>query len=370
MKHLYVHVPFCARRCTYCDFAIAVRREVPVEEYIDAVARELAMRCPDGSRWEVDTLYLGGGTPSMLGGAGVARLLQRVRERVSVAPGAEVTLEANPENVAVDAVREWRAAGINRLSLGAQSFDDRVLRWMHRTHDSAMIGRAVDAARAGGIDELSLDLIFALPDVLERDWMGDVRRVAALEPAHVSLYGLTVEPDTPLGRWRDRGSLLEAGEDRYEADFLRAHELLDAAGYEHYEVSNYARPGRRARHNSSYWRHVPYMGLGPGAHSFDGEARRWNVGAYAAWARELRSGRDPIAGREVLTDESLACERIYLGLRTVDGLRVDDALARRVLPWVEAGWALLDHGRVRLTPTGWLRLDALASALTVAGSRY
>lgn len=367
-RHVYVHVPFCARRCSYCDFSIAVRRAVPAEAYTAALVREVDLRMPTRGGWQVETLYFGGGTPSRLGGAGVARLMDALQERFTLVPGAEVTLEANPEDITPAVVRTWREAGITRLSIGGQSFSDRVLAWMHRTHDAAAIERAVGVAHAGGFENLSLDLIFALPDVLGRDWDGDLRRALALEPVHVSLYGLTIEPATPLGRWRDRGAVVEAPEERYEAEYLHAHDVLTAAGFEHYEVSSYARPGYRSRHNGSYWRHVPYIGFGPAAHSFDGVVRRWNAAAYAAWARALSRGSDPLGGREVLTEESFATERVYLGLRTSDGLVLEPALARRVHRWVEAGWATSEEGRVRLTPRGWLRLDALAADLTAVGS--
>jgi oxygen-independent coproporphyrinogen-3 oxidase len=265
-------------------------------------------------------------------------------------------------------VRAWRASGVNRLSVGIQSFDDRVLSWMHRTHDASQAARAVEAARAGGIEELSLDLIFALPDALERDWDRDLASALALEPSHISLYGLTIEPATPLGRWRDRGQVAEAPEERYEREFLHAHDRLAAAGFEHYEVSNYARPGARARHNSSYWRRVPYAGLGPSAHSFDGAVRRWNESAYAEWLRALHQGRDPVAGNELLNEENRAAELVYLGLRTDQGIAVEPEMARHVRSWVQAGWAIEDGPRLRLTPAGWLRLDALAAALTAVGS--
>jgi oxygen-independent coproporphyrinogen-3 oxidase len=241
---------------------------------------------------------------------------------------------------------------------------------MHRTHAANQIERALDAARSGGIDNLSLDLIFALPEALGRDWGADLERAIALAPQHLSLYGLTVEPATPLGRWRDRGIVAEATEEEYERDFLRAHELLGEAGFEHYEVSNYARSGMRSRHNSSYWHHLPYAGLGPSAHSFDGARRRWNVAAYAAWTRELVCGRDPIEGEEVLTEDNLSAERIYLGLRTAEGIVIEGALVQRVQPWLAMGWAIVEHRRLRLTSTGWLRLDALAADLTTIGSRY
>ncbi len=371
-RHVYVHVPFCRRRCSYCDFAIAVRREVPVQQFVDAVTREIAVRHPGGATHDIDTLYLGGGTPSSLGGDGVARLVDRLRERFRFADDAEVTLEANPDDVRVDAAAAWRAAGINRLSIGAQSFADRTLAWMHRTHDSSQIERAVSAARSGGIENLSLDLIFALPASLERDWRNDLRRVLALEPAHLSLYGLTVEAATPLARWRDRREMHEATDEVYEREFLMAHDTLAAAGFEHYEVSNYARPGHRARHNASYWQHVAYDGFGPSAHSFHSRERRWNVREFADWSRRVIEGGDPVGGTEVLTEESLETERIYLGLRTNDGVDLDPSTlaadAEMLDRWASEGWALLDGRRLRLTPLGWLRLDALATDLTTLSS--
>ncbi|OYV68636.1 MAG: hypothetical protein B7Z72_08065, partial [Gemmatimonadetes bacterium 21-71-4] len=338
-RHLYVHVPFCARRCSYCDFAIAVRSRVPVDDYVRAVADELALRHPDAQRWTLDSLYFGGGTPSKLGGAGVARLLDALRERVPLAPGAEVTLEANPEDVSADAARDWSGAGVTRLSLGAQSFDDRALAWMHRTHDARAIGCAVDAARAAGIENVSLDLIFALPESVERSWARDLTSALALEPAHLSLYGLTVEPATPVARWRERGQLHEAPEERYERDFLAAHDTLSAHGFTHYEVSNYARPGRESRHNSAYWTGVPYGGIGPSAHAFDGDRRRWNLSPYAAWMDRIADRADPVEADELLTAENRTVERVYLGLRTARGLQLMDGEASRLQPWLESGWA-------------------------------
>ena len=370
-RHLYVHVPFCARRCVYCDFSIAVRRDVPVDEYVSAVGRELAVRFANAERWELETLYLGGGTPSRLGAAGVSGLLETLRKRVDLASNAEVTLEANPDDVTTEAARAWRDAGVNRLSIGAQSFDDAVLSWMHRTHDAAQVGRAVDAARRAGIHDLSIDLIFSLPDAVQRSWPGDLQRALALEPTHVSLYGLTIEPHTPLGRWRERGEVVESPDEGYEAEFLVAHETLTEAGFEHYEVSNFARRGRRARHNSSYWKRVPYAGIGPSSHGFDGVERRWNEPAYAEWRRKLADGSDPLAGNEALSAEDEAAERVYLGLRTSDGLALSTDEFARVAAWVAQGWATLrDSNRAVLTPQGWLRLDALATDLTVGRSRY
>jgi oxygen-independent coproporphyrinogen-3 oxidase len=281
---------------------------------------------------------------------------------------AEVTIEANPEDVTAEAVSAWRRAGINRLSLGSQSFDNDVLQWMHRTHDAAGIRRAVEIARAEGITSLSLDLIFAMPRDVPRHWGADLEATLACGPDHVSLYGLTVEPHTPLGRWHARGEVAEADEERYAAEFLEAHATLAAAGFEHYEVSNFALAGRRARHNSAYWRGVPYLGLGPSAHGFDGHSRRWNTAAYAAWEAQLLEGRDPCEGQEELTAANQLAESVYLGLRTTDGLPVDAEVARYVQPWVDAGWietrSVGEITHAVCTPDGWLRLDALAADLT------
>jgi oxygen-independent coproporphyrinogen-3 oxidase len=369
-RHIYVHVPFCARRCSYCDFSIAVRREVPVDEYLHALDAELTTRFGSARVDEVDTIYFGGGTPSRLGGEGLARAVALVAERFAPTRDAEITVEANPEDLTDESARLWRAAGVNRLSLGSQSFDDRALRWMHRTHDASAISRAVETARAAGIDNLSLDLIFALPQALERDFARDVERLLALSPDHVSLYGLTVEAGTPLGRWVARGAAVEQPEEGYAADFLTAHRLLEDAGFQHYEVSNYGRPGRRARHNSAYWSGAAYVGVGPAAHGFDGRVRRWNARAYAAWRDLARSGADPIEGSELLTDDNKVAESIYLGLRSDGGLDITSADQPVVSAWIDAGWANVGaDGRLRCTPEGWLRLDALAAALTARRSR-
>jgi oxygen-independent coproporphyrinogen-3 oxidase len=256
------------------------------------------------------------------------------------------------------------------VSLGAQSFDNRALGWMHRVHDADSIGAAFETLERAGFEDISLDLIFALPANLDRDWRNDLTRAIALEPSHISLYGLTVEPHAPLGRWVARGEVVEAPEENYEGEFLLADEMLGASGFEHYEVSNFARPGHRARHNFSYWQGVAYAGLGPGAHEFAPPQRRWNVGAYAEWERRLNAGTDPVENSELLTDENRIAEGVYLGLRTVDGLAVSDTEATFAQRWIDAGWAALGSAnRLALTPHGWLRLDSLAADLTLFRSR-
>lgn len=362
--HLYIHIPFCARRCSYCDFAIAVRARVPSERYVDQVLREWdrwRTEAPWSGMAQLTTLYLGGGTPSSLAPEQLARLLARLTADKPLAPGAEVTLEANPDDLTAERAEAWAAAGINRVSLGVQSFDPAVLTWMHRTHVAAQVGPAVDALRAAGIASISLDLIYALPPELARDWTADLTQALALEPDHLSLYGLTVEPHTPLGRWVDRGEVHTTPDERYAAEFLEAHDRLTSAGFLHYEVSNYGRPGRVAQHNSAYWRRVPYLGLGPSAHSANGNRRWWNIREWAEWDATLGEGKVSVAGEEELSPESIRVEDLYLGLRTSNGLARELLSPDLLRVWDDEGWAEEVGDKVRLTAEGWLRLDALVA---------
>ena len=362
-RHLYIHVPFCARRCSYCDFSIAVRSITPVAEYLVALGTELARVAPDLGSGPLDTVYLGGGTPSRLGGSGVAEVLSLVRAVAPIADDAEVTIEANPDDVDDVTAAQWKRAGVNRVSLGSQSFDDSVLQWMHRTHDASQIVRAVETIRRTGITNISLDLIFSVPADLGRSWDRDIAALLALEPSHVSLYGLTIEDRTPVARWKDRGAVVEGTEDKYEEEFLYADWTLSRAGFAHYEVSNFCRPGMQSRHNSAYWSGAAYVGVGPSAHSFDGQNRSWNVRNYSDWVRRLAAGQTVVEGRETLTDDNRRAEDIYLGLRTDAGLAIGPADREVADLWAGAGWAVQTGGVLRLTPLGWLRLDSLAAGL-------
>jgi oxygen-independent coproporphyrinogen-3 oxidase len=258
----------------------------------------------------------------------------------------------------------WRRAGVNRVSLGAQSFDDGVLQWMHRSHDATRISDAVRDLRAAGFDNISLDLIFALPAELERDWARDLDLACSLHPAHLSLYGLTVEERTPLARWISRGATAAPDDDRYAEEYLLAHSRLAACGYHFYEVSNAARNGHRSRHNSAYWSGHAYLGLGPAAHSFDGRARRWNLTAWESYRRAVAAGQPTVEAEEVLTDEQRELERLYLALRTDAGLARSACPPDRLTAWLGEGWAEVEGERVVCRPEGWLRLDALVRDLT------
>jgi len=372
--HLYVHVPFCARRCSYCDFAIAVRKEVPSARFVDAVLREWEWWRAEGLGKDLlDTIYLGGGTPSHIDPGELGRLIAGLVEGNPGSALRETTLEANPDDITPERARAWVAAGVDRVSLGSQSFDPKVLEWMHRTHRAEQVGPAVKMLREAGIGSISLDLIYALPPSLERDWARDLDLAIRLGPEHLSLYGLTVEPHTPLSKWVASKRSHVADDEGYAGEFLLAHERLTAAGYGHYEVSNYGRPGHRAIHNSAYWQRRPFLGLGPSAHSGVAQKRWWNIREYAAWLVAME-GAEPagvvaaledsaypasVAGWEQLDAERIRIEDLYLGLRTIDGIASSQLPVEIRKGWVDAGWATDDGTVTQLTPEGWLRLDAL-----------
>ncbi len=361
--HVYVHVPFCARRCSYCDFSIAVRRVVPDAAYVEAIAGEWRARQDALPGDSLATLYFGGGTPSRLAPSALGDLIGIITGDRALAPTAEVTIEVNPDDVTRDAATTWAAAGVNRASLGVQSHDPRVLEWMHRTHRVEQVVPAVGMLRDAGITNISIDLIFALPASLERDWAGDVRSTLDLNPSHVSLYGLTVEPRTPLARWTARGDVSPTDDERYAREYLEVNAALTGQGFEHYEVSNAARAGYASQHNSAYWSGAQYLGLGPSAHSLIGGSRSWNVRDWEEYRRRTTQGAQTRDGQEALGGPEQRLELLYLGLRTTGGVSIAAIPADARAAWVAAGWATELEGVIVLSPEGWLRLDALVAAV-------
>ncbi len=372
-RHLYIHVPFCTRRCSYCNFAVQAAETPPVDAWLAVTLRELDLRM-EREGWSggsLATLYVGGGTPSTLGTGVLGRLRSGLEDRMALRADAEWTVEANPESFDRDLAVDWARVGVNRVSLGAQSFHGPALRWMGRLHGPDGPARAVAAARSARIDNVSVDLVFGLPEESGRDWTDDLDRALALEPEHVSLYGLTAEADAPLGRWVRQGRARLPDEDAYGAQYLEAVDRLTGAGLEHYEVSNFARFGKASRHNSAYWDGVDYLGLGVGAHSFAGGVRWWNDGDWTAYRTAVGEARLPEAGRERVDAATRRLERIWLGLRTRAGLVMDGlepCQRELVTSWSDRGWAAMEGGTVRLTGPGWLLLDRLAVELDGAGS--
>jgi oxygen-independent coproporphyrinogen-3 oxidase len=374
IRSVYVHAPFCVRRCVYCDFAVTVNPDGEAGGWGEALAAELRVVEREGVfalAPKLETLYVGGGTPSLLG-PGAMDLLARAigPERLS-GPDLEWTAEANPESFTPEVAERWRASGVNRVSLGVQSFHEPTLRWMGRLHGAEGAARAVATAKAAGIENVSIDLIFGLPEAVGRSWDEDLSRALEMDVPHVSLYGLSVEAGTPLGRAVAEGREPGVDDERYREEFLLAAERFTGAGYEHYEVSNFARDGLVSRHNSAYWDGRPYLGLGNGAHSYQHPVRRWNVRDWEAYRARVVAGEPAEESCEELSDDAAALERVWLGLRTRDGLAVSslsaDGLAL-VEEWVRSGLAELFGDRVRLTAVGWLGLDGLAVDLDVVGA--
>ena len=369
IRSLYIHAPFCSRRCFYCDFAVKVAPQGDPEEWLEAIGGELRSLEEEGAfvlDASLDTLYIGGGTPSLLGPAameGIRRLVSPTRLGCA---HLEWTSEANPESFTRDVAEGWKRAGVNRVSLGVQSFHEASLRWMGRLHGAAGAREAVRTARAAGFDNVSVDLIFGLPERLGRDFEEDLHQVLSLDADHVSLYGLSVESGTPLGRSVAEGREAVASEERYEWEYLTAVERLTDAGYEAYEVSNFARTRRASRHNMVYWSGDPYLGLGNGAHSYQYPVRRWNLRDWDAYRVKAVGATPPVADHEELDADKVRLERIWLGLRTRRGVATADlppAARERVNRWIEGGLAEAERGAARLTPRGWLVMDRLTVEL-------
>ena len=289
---LYIHVPFCQRKCHYCDFNTYAGLEQLIPPYLEALKQEVGQWSPLLSGWEVRTVFLGGGTPSLLTGPQLRELLDLCRERFAVAQGAEVTLEANPGTVDGERLRCYREAGVNRISFGAQSFHSDELLWLGRIHSEGEIAEAVQLARDVGYTRINLDLIYGLPEQPQKRWEESLRAAMELAPDHLSLYALTVEEGTPLAQWVAVGKASEPDPDVAADHYLAAERMLGGAGFRHYEISNWALPGQECLHNLTYWKNQPYLGLGAGAHSYFGGYRFHNVLLPQEYIRRVRDGGD------------------------------------------------------------------------------
>jgi oxygen-independent coproporphyrinogen-3 oxidase len=357
-----VHVPFCQTKCPYCDF-YSVTSPHLISAFLSALEQEA--RLYRGQFSAFDTLYLGGGTPSLLTGAQIAKLTQIVRRHFSFAAETEFTLEANPDDISREKLRLWRDLGVNRLSLGAQSFNEAELAFLQRRHTAAQTRAALSLIRAAGFENLGLDLIYGLPGQTPDAWLRTLEQALACAPEHLSCYQLTLAPGTPLSRRAARGRVALPDEEAQRTLFLLTCEFLEDRGYLQYEVANFARGEEHlCRHNWKYWQRLPYLGLGPAAHSFQGGRRWWNRRSLTGYAAALAAGRAPRAGREALLPEQVRLETLYLGFRTREGVDLEVIQGRsgwdRVLSRLQAAGLLrLRHGRVAATPRGLVLADRL-----------
>lgn len=369
---IYIHVPFCQGRCIYCDFYSTTEGEEWKSRYVDALLAELRMRRDELFLARVHSIYIGGGTPSQLPARALSGILNEVCRLYPVDSDAEVTVEANPDDV----TPEWLAAlshtPVNRLSMGVQSFDDALLRLIRRRHTAQQAVRAVEQAARHGISNVSIDLIYGLPTQTMEQWQADVRQALALDVQHLSAYSLSYEEGTPLWRMLEQGRIEEADE---ELSLCMYEHLIDstrAAGFTHYEISNFCRPGRHSQHNSAYWHGVPYLGFGPGAHSYDGmRTRRWNLSDLKGYVQA--AGSMPPHQSEVLTDDELYDETVMTRLRTSEGLSLDLLTAAyraycmaQAEPHLRAGRLEQAGSTIRLTRQGIFTSNDIISDLMKA----
>lgn len=362
---LYLHVPFCRSKCPYCGFFSVVRADLE-QPWLQALTREAAARAPAWGTF--DTCYVGGGTPSALSDATLAKVVRMVARTLRLETGAERTLEVNPADVTPARARLWRGLGFDRVSVGVQSFRDDELRWLRRRHDARTAAAALEALQAAGFDRLGIDLVLGLPGQTLAARLESVARALAFEPDHLSCYELTVEEGTPLASEVAAGRCELPAEDEAAAAFVAVSERLRERGFVHYEISNFAR-GRRAasRHNRKYWDHTPYLGLGPAAHSF-AQGERWsNMRSVEGYTAALTAGRHAVAHRERLSDEQLRWERVCLGLRTDRGISLADVSDERAADTIaeleNGGLVRRREGRLLPTLQGYLVADALARRL-------
>jgi oxygen-independent coproporphyrinogen-3 oxidase len=359
---LYLHIPFCASICSYCNFNRGLFDPALKAAYVRALEEEIR-RAGDGSG--ADTLFFGGGTPSLLEPAEVARLIDACRNAFLVAPDAEVTLETNPETVTIDRMEGFRAAGVTRVSLGVQSLDDAELQRLGRTHTSARARTAVSDIRSAGFENVSLDVMMWLPQQGMAEWQATVEGVIQLNPDHISLYLLELYPNAPLRETMARAAWSLAPEDDAAEMYLWAMARLDADGYSQYEISNVTRPGRESRHNLKYWRDGAWLGFGCGAHSTCGAARWKNVASTTEYIERVNEGRNLQVDRQVRTELEQLEDALFTGLRLCDGVDLASVGARygvdvwarygqALQPHIDAGRLLWSEGRLRLTRPGML----------------
>jgi len=368
---IYLHIPFCRQACTYCNFHFTTSLRYR-NDLVNALVQEIEQEQDYLGGESIQTIYFGGGTPSLLPLSDLERLLKAIRSRFGVAASAEITLEANPDDISEAVLTGWKQLGINRLSIGVQSFFEEELRWMNRAHNAMQAAEALQLA-CGHFENITMDLIYGSPLLTDEMWRQNVEKALSLNIPHLSCYALTVEEKTPLHKQIHLGQKKDVENDKQARQFLLLMQWLREKGYEHYEVSNFAKPGFRSRHNGAYWRGVPYLGLGPSAHSFNGSERRWNIANNSIYIQTVTAGA---ARRETerLTPTQALNEYIMISLRTAEGIDLDrveagwssaarKTIEQQVMRYFNNGLVRFSGASIQLTDPGMLMADGIASDL-------
>jgi oxygen-independent coproporphyrinogen III oxidase len=374
MAGLYLHIPFCKQACHYCDFHFSTNQEKKAE-MIQAFVREIQLQKDYLNGEPINTIYFGGGTPSLLLPEELRLLMETIRKYFSVSPSSEITLEANPDDLTKEKLLQLKESGINRLSIGIQSFDDEVLQFLNRVHNSVAAENCVHLARKAGFDNISIDLICAIPNQDHQAWAKNIERALALKPDHISSYSLTIEEKTAFGRWAASGKLKVMDDEFAAAQLIMLVDTLEKNGFEQYEVSNFALTGFQSQHNSSYWRQQKYLGIGPSAHSYNGVSRQFNISNNHLYLKSIEKNSIP-ATLEVLTQAEMINDYLLTTLRTSWGANLRtlkenfkynlmDEHELYIKSLAAKGLAQIENGTLILTKAGKLFADKIASDLFV-----
>jgi oxygen-independent coproporphyrinogen-3 oxidase len=372
MAGIYIHIPFCKQKCTYCDFHFSTRFHAYREEMIACICKEIQERSNYLNETLLNSIYFGGGTPSLLSEIEIIQILSTIKTKFTLSTSCEITLEANPDDIDEARLTSWKAAGINRLSIGLQSFKESDLQWMNRAHSVEEALKCVGLARKSGIINISVDLIYGLPNLSMEEWKHHIETVLAMEVQHVSAYCLTIEEKTALHHLVKTEEIVPAGEDEQSEQFIYLIERLKAAGFNHYEISNFGLPGYEAVHNSNYWKGAHYLGVGPSAHSFDGKSRQGNVSNNTLYLKNFET--NAYFEIEHLTLKDRWNELLLTGLRTSYGVKTDQLFAildpginyfETLKEFKQNNWLIEADGTLFLTSEGRLKADYIASQLFV-----
>lgn len=373
MAGIYIHIPFCRKACHYCNFHFSTSLQ-NTTEVIKAIEKEIHLRSGEVSE-EITTIYFGGGTPSLVDNVAIENLLTTIGRNFTLNPNTEITLEANPDDISTEKAKSWKDMGINRFSLGIQSFEDDYLKWMNRAHNASQSIAAIETIRATGFENFSIDLIYGTPGQTTEGWIKDLQTAIDLKIPHLSCYALTVEEKTALHHLIEKGEKENVNPEEQAERFELLMKLSTAAGYHHYEISNFALPGYESKHNSAYWEGVPYLGIGPSAHSYDGIKRKWNIANNISYTKAILD-HSPLFEEEILSKNDRFNEYCMTALRRSTGIEKQKIISlggkeglsiinKMILPYIESNKVIEDENSWKLTNEGKFFADGIAASLFI-----
>ena len=366
---LYIHIPFCKVKCVYCDFYSITKKEDQIPLFTECLLKEIDSYKHYAMQWEFNTIFFGGGTPSLLPAKYLEQILQKLHDTFDTSKVEEITLEANPGEASLEHLKDIKSLGVNRLSMGFQSFDDKILKMLGRLHESKDCFKTFNNARKAGFSNISTDMIFNIPNLSTQNWEKDLKKILEMDPEHISAYSLTVEPSTKLFNLVKKKEMLMPLEKTDIEQFLITEKILSNNGYNHYEISNYAKKGMESKHNLHYWNLSPYLSFGPSAHSYDLKKRWWNVRSLDKYIECIEKNSTPQEGNETLSRKDNYNEIILNGLRLKKGIKIDnlvkysDMISTDQLDKIKDKWECLtiDKNTIRLTDKGFLFVDEISS---------